>query len=373
MEERTKQAQGELEVASFVRRAQHGSSWEEADDFIPEEELVPKTRPQPQGNKNHGRRRRKHPVKIIFMSLAVLLAIAGGVVAARFKLALDQGLNHLNRKNAVDLDSIKVSPDLENDDQIINILLVGSDKRSTWSETGRSDSTMIASLDTRHDKLKLVSLMRDMYVEIPGFGQNRFNAAYSFGGVELLYQTIAENFGIALDGYVVVDFAAFLNVINKIGGVDVELTQWEYEYLIGAYPQKPRIQLLKPGMNRMSGSQALAYCRIRQDEKGDFGRTQRQRNVLSAIFQKARGLSLGQISELAKEILPDVSTDLTNEEILSYMKTVLFMGTTELDQFRIPVDHSYEPTYIDGMDVLVPDMETNRRELKDFLFEGEEE
>lgn len=317
------------------------------------------------------RRRKRHPVKIIFMSLAVLLAIAAGFVAARFKLALDQGLNHLNRKNAVDLDTIEVSGNLENDDRIINILLVGSDKRSTWSETGRSDSTMIASMDTRHDKLKLVSLMRDMYVEIPGCGQNRFNAAYSFGGVELLYQTIAENFGISLDGYVVVDFEAFLNMINTMGGVEIELTQWEYEYLIGAYPQKPKIQMLKPGKNRMCGSQALAYCRIRQDEKGDFGRTQRQRNVLSAIFQKAKGLSLGKLSELAEKILPEVSTDLTNEEILSYMKTILFMGATEIEQLRIPVDNSYEPTYIDGMAVLVPDMETNRRELRDFLFEGD--
>lgn len=305
--------------------------------------------------------------KWILGILAFFLAVGTGFVIARFRVVVDQGLGSLDRSNAVDLSKIDVSRNLEHDDEIINILLVGSDKRSTWSEAGRSDSTMIATLDTKNDQLKLTSLMRDMYVDIPGYGQNRFNAAYSFGGVELLYQTIAENFGVSLNGYVVVDFEAFLNVINAIGGVEVELTDWEYQYLIGAYPQKPMIQQLVPGKNIMTGSQALAYCRIRQDAQADFGRTQRQRNVLNSILQKVKGLSLTQLTELAQKILPQVSTDLTDDEILSYLKTIVFMGTTELNQFRLPVDGSYTPTYIDGMDVLVIDRESNEAELKRFL------
>ena len=196
--------------------------------------------------------------------------------------------------------------------------------------------------------------MRDMYVEIPGYTDNRFNAAYSYGGVRLLYQTIAQNFELKLDGYMVVDFAAFKTVIDTIGGVDIELTDWEHEYLTTAY-KKGSVLKLKKGVNRMNGTQALAYTRIRQDKTADFGRTQRQRNVVESIFKEVKTMPMTKWITLAEEILPYISTDLTNDQIMSYMTSVITMGTTEINQMRIPVDNGYTNQTIRKMQVLVID------------------
>lgn len=317
-----------------------------------------------------GKRKGTKKKKIVFRLFMVLLfavAVISGAYAGKIGFLLDDTLGHLDRSMGVDLSSVEVSKQMEQQDEIINILLVGSDKRRGWDETGRSDSAMIATLDTRNNQLKLTSLMRDMYLPIPGHGENRFNASYSFGGVELLYQTVAENFEVAVDGYAVVDFYAFRKVIQELGGVKIKLTDAEYQYLVSAYPQKAWSRRLKPGNNHMSGAMALAYCRIRQDTQGDFGRTQRQRNVLNAILKKAKRLSLSELLALAEKIVPEISTDLTNEEIISYMKTILFMGETKIHQFRLPVDGSYTPQIIYGMDVLVTDVQQNKEALKQFI------
>ncbi len=298
----------------------------------------------------------------------LLLSAATGFLLAEAKIRVYGVLDGLNREDGVSLSSVDLEDvDLVEDNRIINILLVGSDKRATWTQTGRSDSAMIATLDLKHKKLKLTSLMRDMYLTIPGYGENRFNAAYSFGGVSLMYETIASNFGIRLDGYAVVDFSAFKKVINTIGGVKITLTDEEYQYLTTAY-KKGSVLDLQPGTNVMNGTQALAYTRIRQDAQGDFGRTERQRKVLQAIFTEAKSLSLSELIELAEELMPCISTDLSNDQIMSYMQSVLMLGTTEIDQMRIPVDNSYEQRRINNKAVLVPEMETNVNALQDFIY-----
>ncbi|WP_310602613.1 LCP family protein [Anaerosporobacter sp.] len=314
------------------------------------------------------RKRKKSPLhKVAFIGLLLLSAITGFLLAEA-KIKIYGVLDGLDRQGGVALSSVNLDDvSLVEDDRIINILLVGSDKRATWTQTGRSDSAMIATLDLKHKRLKLTSLMRDMYVTIPRNGENRFNAAYSFGGVSLMYETIASNFGIRLDGYAVVDFSAFKKVINTIGGVKIKLTDAEYKYLTTAY-KKGSVLELQPGTNIMNGAQALAYTRIRQDAQGDFGRTQRQRKVLQAIFTEAKSMSLSELIALAEEIMPCISTDLTNDQILSYMQSVLMLGTTEIDQMRIPVDNSYTQQRINGMAVLVPDMQTNIDALQNFIY-----
>lgn len=300
-----------------------------------------------------------------------MLSIVVGHFAGRVAYEYNHSLSLLNRESGVDLSDVDVNEtNLVSENKIINILLVGADKRKAWKEAGRSDSVMIATMDLKHKQLKLTSLMRDMYVKIPGHGENRFNAAYSFGGVSLLYQTIAENFGIKLDGYVVVDFAAFKEVINTIGGVEIELTDAEYQYLVKAYANKDdSAKYVKPGLNLMNGNQALAYTRIRQDAKADFGRTQRQRNVLQSIFTKVKGMSIGELKDLMNKILPSIVTDLTNDEITSYLLSVVMMGTTKFEQMRIPVDNSFQDAKIRGMAVLVLDFQKNQEALRNFIFE----
>lgn len=309
--------------------------------------------------------------RILWVLLFVVAAFTGHV-AARVSYEVNQTLSLMDRDSEMDLSEVVVEEDkLLSEKQIVNILLIGADKREYWSEKGRSDSVMIATLDGKHKELKLTSLMRDMYVTIPGHDNAKFNAAYSYGGVSLVYQTIAENFGIKLDGYVIVDFAAFKNVINAIGGVEIELSDAECEYLLKTYAnKKTSVNKLVPGINKMNGTQALAYSRIRQVGHDDFERTHRQRKVLEAIFKEAKGMSISELQNMAKEILPCVVTDITNEEVLSYMMSVVMMGTTEIQQMRIPVDDGYSQDRINNQAVLIVDWEKNRKALTDFIFES---
>lgn len=317
---------------------------------------------------NRKKKRRRRIFARVLTCMLAILAIAGGSAAARVKYEVTSAFSSMNRDTNSDFAASINEGNLLSEDDIVNILLIGSDKRATWKQTGRSDSVMIATIDNKHKQLKLTSLMRDMYLSIPGYEDNRFNAAYSFGGVNLMYQTIAENFGIKLDGYVLVDFAAFTDVIDRVGGVKLELTQEEYEYLTTAY-HRGSVLKVKAGMNVLNGEQALAYTRIRQDARGDFGRTERQRKVIEALFTEAKSMSFTELYNMAKKILPNVSTDLTDDAIVSYMKTILFMGTTDISQLRIPVNNSYENQTIRGMKVLVPDLDVNKDVLSTFLFE----
>ena len=321
------------------------------------------------------KKRRRRRIRNIFLFLGVILSIGIGFGIAKVEMEINGVLNLMGKDTEGDLNNVDLSGiDLVSDDQVINILLIGSDRRPDDTISGRSDSTMIATIDTIHHSLKLTSLMRDMYVSIPGYEANRFNTAYSYGGVELLYQTIATNFKIKLDGYVVVDFDAFTNVIDQIGGVEISITQSEYEHLIDYYKNKSsrdEVNKLKPGKNLMNGEQALCYSRIRKEGNGDFRRTERQRTVLQAIFSKAKTLSLSELVSLMKKVMPYISTDLENDEIISYMKTVVLMGTTELDQYRIPVDGTFTNETIRSMKVLVPDIEINTSLLHDFIYNQE--
>lgn len=319
------------------------------------------------------RKRKKIWNKVAFVAFC-LTAIVLGNVLGRLHAQINATLN---KKNASSLDLKEVVVDesnLSSDSNISNILIVGADKRESWSESGRSDCVMIGTIDKKHNRLKLVSLMRDMYIDIPNHGKDKFNAAYSYGGISLLYQTIAYNFDIQLDGYVLVDFAAFRNVIHELGGVDVELTEDEADYLVKAY-KHGAVAKVVPGRQTLTGAQALAYTRIRQDAAADFGRTQRQRTVMQAILTKAKTKSLSQLTDLAGSIMPYITTDLSNDEIIGCLSDVIGMGTITLDQQRIPLDNSYTQERINNQAVLIPDMETNKAALQDFIFnyEGEEQ
>ena len=320
------------------------------------------------------RRRKRKRSSFRFPFMLMICAVLVGHLVARFSYQYTYTLSLLDREAGIDLSEIEVDEEnLTSKNEITNILLVGADKRESWKQAGRSDSVMILTIDQVHKQLKLTSIMRDLYIPIPEHGNNRFNAAYSYGGISLLYQTIAQNFGIKMDGYVIVDFEAFKDVIDTLEGIEIELTEAEYKYLTTAYAKtKGSVKNVKPGRNILNGEQALAYTRIRQDITADFGRTQRQRTVLQSIFTKAKSMSVGQLLELAKEILPSITTDLNDEEITSYIMSVLVMGAGEFEQFRIPVDYSFENKTISGMKVLVPNMEKNVQALQDFIFMGTE-
>lgn len=290
--------------------------------------------------------------KKIVMGILVLISGFAGFFAAKAQVTLNSTLNHIQRdydtalKN-VDLKGIKVN----SEENIVNILVVGNDYREEkgYYASGLTDTMIIATMDMKHGTLKLTSLMRDMVVDIPDNGQNKLNAANSFGGIELLYRTIAQNFNIELDGYVEVGFEAFEKVVNSVGGVEVELTESEAEYLNTTnYISKKKFRNVKVGKQTLNGNQALGYCRIRKGGttitglRDDYGRTWRQRTVIKAVFDKVKKLSMSQWLDIANEVLGEyVKTDLSNDDIVTYMKDVVMMGTTEMHQLQIPIEGYY--------------------------------
>ncbi len=241
-----------------------------------------------------------------------------------------------------------------------NILLIGQD-RVEGQGRSRSDSMILCTFNKKTNQLTKASVQRDMYVTIPGFGGNRINAAYTFGGMELLDRTLKENFDVSVDANVEVDFAQFAQIIDLLGGVEIELREDEARVI-----REETGTEVEEGLQLLSGSQALTYARIRKlDAEGDFGRTNRQRKVMSAILDTYRNADMKTILSLVKDVLPMVNTDMTPLEMVKYAVELFpILSSMETVSQRIPADGAYADRRIDGMSVLVPDLEAARELLR---------
>lgn len=257
---------------------------------------------------------------------------------------------------------------------IINILLLGEEAIDSGTARGRTDIMMIGTMNTLDKSLKLTSLMRDMLVQIPGYKDNKLNVAYEIGGIPLLYETVEMNFDVHLDGYALVGFDAFEEIINKIGGVTITLTSEEANYLNTTnYISKPEYRNVSSGSMILNGNQALGYCRIRYVATGDhqlndFGRTSRQRIVLNAIFDKFKGKSLPELVLYFNELLPLITTDIKKDEFSEYLRQGVSMNLSNIENARLPVDKMFEEGSVRGMSVLIPDLQSNVEALHEFIF-----
>lgn len=247
------------------------------------------------------------------------------------------------------------------DDDVYHILLIGCDAANGGSS--RSDSMVVVSINRRSKTITLTSLMRDIYLTIPDHWNDRLNAAYAYGGAELLLETIQSNFGIPVEDYVMVDFQSFRDVVDVLGGVTVDLSEAELEAVNAQVweNEADRLDAQDIGETQLNGNQALAYARLRSVGASDFDRTGRQREVLSAMFEKARQLRLMELNELANALLPHVATDLTRGETFDILLHAMEYLSYDLESFRIPADGTYEGLTINGMAVLGIDFETNRQ------------
>lgn len=256
----------------------------------------------------------------------------------------------------------QTEPDNKKPSSVINILLLGSDEHQD-DIRGRSDSMMIATVDKSRGKLKLTSLMRDMYLPIPGRRDNRLNAAYAFGGASLVMRTINENFDMYLEQYVVVDFRAFEKIIDIVGGIEIEITASEYRAL------RTSAGIDGYGLKTLSGRQALAYARLRSVGRDDFARVDRQQKVITKLFEKVSTTSFLRLPGILSAILPYVRTNISTLEIMSIGTSVLGFEDKKIHRFRLPVEGTYNPATIREMMVLVPDLAENTRLLHEFLYE----
>lgn len=296
------------------------------------------------------------------------------------KLSEEFDQDDIDGLDVVDPNSISLisGGSLRTDQDVINILLVGEEAMFDGGSRGRTDSMMIATINVKQKALKLTSIMRDLYVAIPGYSDNKLNAAYHNGGMPLLKQTIEENFDIELDGSVLVNFAGFEEIINRLGGVEITLTANEAAYLNRTnYISNPIYRNVRAGTQTLNGNQALGYSRVRyvrtETESDDFGRTSRQRTVLNAIFDKYKSKSLPELVTILYDILPLVTTDINKSTIMDYLTTVVTLGTTELETMRIPVDNAFSNSSVRGMSVLLPNsLQDNIDALHTFIFGSEE-
>lgn len=248
-------------------------------------------------------------------------------------------------------------------DDVINILLIGQDRRKGEGRS-RSDAMILCTLNKHTKTLTMTSFMRDMYVQIPGYRDNRINVCYPLGGMKLLDDCIKKNFGVVIDGNVEVDFTGFKKVINKMGGIDIELTSAEAEYI----NKRGSGWKLKEGMNHLTGAQALVYSRIRKVGNGDFGRTNRQRVVLSTLVDKAKGMSLTELNRLLNEVLPLLTTDMKSSDMLnSAVQVFKMLPELTIKTERIPADGAYTMTRVNGMSVLLPKLEKNHKILSEIM------
>lgn len=212
---------------------------------------------------------------------------------------------------------------------IKNILLIGTDG-ATPSARGRSDSIILVTINEKTGQIMLTSILRDIFVYIPGAPDNkcfdRINAAYAYGGVTMLVNTIEANFKIKIDKYARVNFTAFTDIVNTMGGIEMNLSQKEITYLV-KYAKLD--SSTKPGLVRLNGKEALEYCRCRNVEiidpatgkkvLDDFSRTLRQRLFLNAVFERVKTLNISEINELLETYLPYITHNFTQTEILGYV------------------------------------------------------
>lgn len=314
-------------------------------------------------------------VAILVVSL-VLITVGGTLVYAdhllgRIQFKQDPVQSVPNNSGVTSFDNMGSSQYVVNglyhDDKILNVLLMGVDDYEA-NDKGRSDSMLMVSLDRRHEKLKMTSFMRDMYVSIPGYRANKLTVAYSLGGPTLTVQTIENSFGVDIDRYVLISNDSFNKIIDRLGGVTLEITSAEAK-LVNTYSGEPSSKRLSSGIQHMTGRQAHYYSRIREIGN-DYERTLRQRKVLQSIIDEFKSSDLGTINGILYDVLPLVTTNMTKNEILSLAANSLTYLNYPTSQNRIPVDGAFDEQGVPGVgSSLIVDFEKNHKSLVEFIYE----
>lgn len=326
---------------------------------------------------------RTRNVKQAMRFLAILLGILmlGSVCAFGEETLNDEDLTDmlyaLNRENERASDFLVLPDDYREPvtglSGVYSLLLIGVDTDRA-GVTGRSDTMVLAVFNTRQQTLKLVSFMRDMYVRIPGKGHSRLNAAYVYGGPDLLVKTINENFSVSIDGYLAVDFGLMAQLVDAIGGIDMVVLPEELKPLNGilqyyhfqrGMPEDAGL-LQESGLVHLTGEQAMSYARIRKIDS-DFMRVERQQKVLAVIYQKLLTLDPSVLHDCVKRFAMEVKTNVTLSEALDLSLKVLSVKQYEVGTLRIPIDKGSKSTIKNNAYILIPNLKKNIQAINLFL------
>lgn len=259
--------------------------------------------------------------------------------------------------------SVKIAEADQKDDQVYNVLLVGTDSRDPNSDMGRSDSMMLVSFNKKENKSTVVSFLRDSLVDIDGYGKSRLGHTYAYGGVGLTINTINKTYDLDIQNYITINFENLVGIIDEIGGVKVYISEEEAEY----YRQNgmPDIQ---SGDVILTGSQALAHARNRT-LGSDFERTRRQRSVMYGIYRKVmEDKDPSSILSLINYCMNQVETNMSVTEIYDMAKDVLAVDNLKMQQASLPQDGTYTDITYEGMAVLEIDFDANKKFLEELLY-----
>jgi LCP family protein required for cell wall assembly len=303
------------------------------------------------------KRRKSRKRKLLVSLFIIIIALIGYSVFQYY-----QGVNQTAESDRLKMDNVKFNGQKDKYGRT-NVLLLGVDARGGQTKS-RTDSIMIAQYDPNNKTVKLVSIMRDIFADIPGYKPYKINTAYFFGGPELLRQTIKQNLGIDVQYYAIIDFNGFVKVIDTLApdGIEVNVPH-DMSKNIGV--------TLHKGTQKLHGKELLGFSRFRHDSQGDFGRVARQQEVLKAI--KSQVLSINGITKAPKllgTIAPYVATNMTTSDRLGILSDFMLHPGMKIKSMTVPVKGSYQNarSSYDG-DILEIDKEKNRQALSAFLGE----
>ncbi len=301
----------------------------------------------------------KKTKRVIVIIIAVIMIFVLGVVAFGYSQLSNIKKVELNK----DDNSLGIRPDYENEMKekynkkpanITNILFLGVDK-----EEDASDSIIVVSIDEDNNKVKLTSIMRDSYIDFEGQSVKKINYAYHYGGPQFTIKTINENYDLNIKDYVKVSFEGLVGIIDTMGGVKINIKDYEL-------PEMKKYGITKAGTYNLTGKQALGYSRIRHVGQYDYERTQRQRVVLYELFNKVKSKCLGAYASVMPKILSNIETSINNTELIALGNKVVSMGANNIEQFRLPLDNYKKDVIENGLFYLKWDREPHVDALHKF-------
>lgn len=315
--------------------------------------------PEPPRNQQPQKKKKKKKRGFIKTIAVILLAVFLFTSVFIFVFASASGYT----RNDLESNEYVSAIDLKSSPFVSNILLMGVD--GSADSASRSDSMILVSVDYKHGKIKLTSFLRDSWVEIPSKGKKaKLNSACTYGGPQLVIDTIEYNFGVDIDHYVMVDFEMFTNIIDSLGGIDVEVTEKEAKFI-----NRTTRHTVDYGESvHLDGAEALVYCRIRKLDS-DYMRTYRQRKVISALIGQAKSAGIGKLISTMRDVFPMIQTDMSAAEItgLAY-KGGFGILAFDIEQNRIPTDEHMYPDTISGQWVEVVDIEATKEYLQEYIY-----
>ena len=321
------------------------------------------------GQDKKRKKKKMHPAKKIIIIILIILLL----LFILLQVFLWKYIGYIKKADTGTRNYTQAS--MKSDD-VLNILLIGSDTRDP-DENGRTDSIILLSVDKSKKKITMTSFMRDCYVNIPGYGWDKLNASYSYGGAGLLMDTIEQNFHVAVDDYVSVNFISFAGIVDAVGGIDIDVSdaeageintilQAEVNEIMG--DDKLSDLLTSGGKLHLNGKQALSYARIRHIGNADFERTQRQREVITTVLNEIKKVKPTAISNIMNDVMPQVRSNMNTGQMYMLSLRVPFLFGYDISQLQIPAEDTYWEEYTDSGSSLGLDFDQNYRIIQEKVF-----